>query len=98
MSKEHLQEVVKEKYGAAAKQVAAGGATASGGGGELGCCDPITKDLYDASQTAALPKEAVAASLGCGNPTVLAKLQPAEIVLDLGFAGGISVIVFIMRV
>ncbi|HJZ65557.1 MAG TPA: arsenite methyltransferase [Candidatus Acidoferrum sp.] len=98
MSKEHLQEVVKEKYGAAAKQVAAGGVTASGGGGELSCCDPITKDLYDASQTAALPKEAVAASLGCGNPTVLAKLQPAEIVLDLGSGGGIDVLLSAKRV
>ena len=98
MDKENLQEVVKEKYGAAAKQVAAGGTVACGGGGELSCCDPITKDLYDASQTSALPKEAVAASLGCGNPTMLAKLQPGEIVLDLGSGGGIDVLLSAKRV
>src|SRR5215471_20587801 len=98
MDKENLQEVVKEKYGAAAKQVAAGGVAACGGGAELSCCDPITKDLYDASQTSALPKEAVAASLGCGNPTMLAKLQPGEIVLDLGSGGGIDVLLSAKRV
>src|SRR5260221_6588512 len=97
MSNENLQEVVKQKYGAAAKQVAAGG-VASCGGGELSCCDPITKDLYDGSQISALPKEAVAASLGCGNPTALAKLQPGETVLDLGSGGGIDVLLSAKRV
>src|SRR5205814_628376 len=97
MSNENLQEVVKQKYGAAAKQVAAGG-VASCGGGELSCCDPITKDLYDGSQISALPKEAVAASLGCGNPTALAKLQAGETVLDLGSGGGIDVLLSAKRV
>ena len=98
MSNENLQEVVKQKYGAAAKQVAAGGTATCGGGAELNCCDPITKDLYDASQTSRLPKEAVAASLGCGNPTALAKLQQGEIVLDLGSGGGIDVLLSAKRV
>src|SRR5258708_7753799 len=98
MSNENLQEVVKQKYGNAAKQVAAGGVATCGGGGELSCCDPITKDLYDASQTSALPREAVAASLGCGNPTALAKLQPGETVLDLGSGGGIDVLLSAKRV
>src|SRR5882757_10573778 len=97
MSNDNLQEVVKQKYGAAAKQVAAGG-VATCGGGELSCCDPITKDLYDGSQISALPKEAVAASLGCGNPTALAKLQPGETVLDLGSGGGIDVLLSAKRV
>jgi SAM-dependent methyltransferase len=92
MANENLQEVVKQKYGAAAKQVAAGG------GGEWSCCDPITKDLYDGSQISALPKEAVRASLGCGNPTALAKLQAGEIVLDLGSGGGIDVLLSAKRV
>src|SRR5438445_11217473 len=92
MSNENLQEVVKQKYGNAAKQVASGGVASCGGGGALSCCDPITKDLYDPSQTSALPKEAVAASLGCGNPTALAQLQPGETVLDLGSGGGIDVL------
>ena len=98
MSKDNLQEIVKNKYGAAAKQVAAGGTATCGGGAELSCCDPITRDLYDASQTSALPKEAVAASLGCGNPTALAKLQAGETVLDLGSGGGIDVLLSAKRV
>src|SRR5260221_12511577 len=98
MGNENLQEVVKQKYGNAAKQVAAGGVAMCGGSGALSCCDPITKDLYDPSQTSALPKEAVAASLGCGNPTALAKLQPGETVLDLGSGGGIDVLLSAKRV
>src|SRR5258706_363778 len=98
MGNENLQEVVKQKYGNAAKQVAAGGVASCGGSGALSCCDPITKDLYDPSQTSALPKEAVAASLGCGNPTALAKLQPGETVLDLGSGGGIDVLLSAKRV
>jgi len=98
MSTENLQEVVKQKYGTAAKQVAAGGVASCGGGGELSCCDPITKDLYDGSQISTLPPEAVAASLGCGNPTALAKLQPGETVLDLGSGGGIDVLLSAKRV
>ncbi len=98
MSNENLTEVVKEKYGNAAKQVAAGGVATCGGGASLNCCDPITKDLYDTSQTSSLPKEAVAASLGCGNPTALAKLQPGETVLDLGSGGGIDVLLSAKRV
>jgi len=98
MSGENLQEVVKQKYGNAAKQVAAGGVATCGGGGELSCCDPITRDLYDSSQISALPKEAVAASLGCGNPTALAQLHGGEIVLDLGSGGGIDVLLSAKRV
>ena len=98
MSTENLQEVVKQKYAAAAKQVVAGGTATCGGKAELGCCDPITKNLYDASQTFALPKEAVAASLGCGNPTALAQLKPGETVLDLGSGGGIDVLLSAKRV
>ena len=98
MNNENLQEAVKQKYGAAAKQVARGGTATCGGGAESSCCDPITKDLYDASQTSGLPKEAIAASLGCGNPTALAKLQAGEIVLDLGSGGGIDVLLSAKRV
>src|SRR4029077_14791122 len=64
----------------------------------LSCCDPITRDLYDGEQISALPKEAVAASLGCGNPTALAKLEPGETVLDLGSGGGIDVLLSARRV
>src|SRR5580765_1491779 len=98
MTQEKLQEIVKEKYGAAAQQAAAGGIATCGGGADLACCDPISKDLYDSSQIAGLPKKAVAASRGCGNPTALAQLQPGETVLDLGSGGGIDVLLSAKRV
>jgi len=98
MSEQNLQEIVKEKYGAAAKQAAAGGVATCGGGADLSCCDPITKDLYDSSQIASIPEKAAAASLGCGNPTALAQLQPGETVLDLGSGGGIDVLLSAKRV
>jgi SAM-dependent methyltransferase len=98
MSDANTQDIVKEKYGAAAKRVAEGGTACCGSGAELSGCDPITRDLYDASQTAALPADAVSASLGCGNPTALAKLQPGEVVLDLGSGGGIDVLLSAKRV
>jgi SAM-dependent methyltransferase len=94
----NIQDAVKEKYGAAAKQVAAGKTACCGGGAQLSGCDPITRNLYDASEKAALPADAVAASLGCGNPTALAELKPGEIVLDLGSGGGIDVLLSAKRV
>jgi len=98
MSETNIQEVVRQKYGEAAKQVTAGGTACCGGGGELSGCDPITKNLYDEAQKAGLPPGAVAASLGCGNPTALAKLQAGEVVLDLGSGGGIDVLLSAKRV
>src|SRR5881296_2645348 len=98
MSDTNIQEAVKQKYGEAAKRAASGGTSCCGGGAELSGCDPITKDLYDEVDKAAVPDKAVAASLGCGNPTALAKLQPGEIVLDLGSGGGIDVILSAKRV
>src|SRR5437879_9967118 len=98
MSEANIQEVVKQKYGEAAKQVKAGGTACCGGGGELSGCDPITKNLYDEAQKSGLPAAAVAASLGCGNPTALAKLQAGEVALDLGSGGGIDVLLSAKRV
>jgi len=98
MSEQNIQDVVKQKYGEAAKQATAGGVASCGAGGELSCCDPITRDLYDATQIAELPEKALAASLGCGNPTALAQLQPGETVLDLGSGGGIDVLLSARRV
>ncbi len=94
-----LKEVVKEKYGQAALRVNAGGSSCCGASAALdGCCDPITSNLYDAAQTGELPQEAVLASLGCGNPTALAQLNPGETVLDLGSGGGIDVLLSARRV
>jgi len=98
MSESKLQEAVKEKYGAAAKQVAEGKTACCGGGASLSGCDPITRDLYAEAEKGSLPEEAVAASLGCGNPTALAKLQAGEVVLDLGSGGGIDVLLSAKRV
>jgi arsenite methyltransferase len=98
MSDPNIQEAVKQKYGEAAKRAASGGTACCGGGAILSGCDPITKNLYDDAEKATLPEKAVAASLGCGNPTALAKLQPGEVVLDLGSGGGIDVILSAKRV
>jgi arsenite methyltransferase len=92
-----LREVVKEKYGAAARRAAEGN-TSAGCCGTGSGCDPITSNLYDASQIGTLPVEAVIASLGCGNPTALAELNPGETVLDLGSGGGIDVLLSARRV
>ena len=98
MAESDMKQVIQSKYGEAARQAAAGQKACCGGAGEFSACDPITSNLYDASQLAALPDEAVAASLGCGNPTALANLQPGEIVLDLGSGGGIDVLLSARRV
>jgi ubiquinone/menaquinone biosynthesis C-methylase UbiE len=99
MSTKNIKEVVKEKYGQAALRVTTGGSSCCGSVSALaGCSDPITSNLYDSSQTNQIPQEAVIASLGCGNPTALAKLSPGETVLDLGSGGGIDVLLSAKRV
>jgi arsenite methyltransferase len=99
MSAESITGVVKEKYGQAALRVANGGSSCCGAAPSQGdCCDPITSALYNADQTSQLPEEAVKASLGCGNPTALAQLNPGETVLDLGSGGGIDVLLSARRV
>jgi SAM-dependent methyltransferase len=96
---ESMKETIRQKYGHAALQ-ALGGEQASCGCGTSGCCgpDPITSELYDQGQTAAIPVEALLASLGCGNPTALAELKTGEVVLDLGSGGGIDVFLSAKRV
>ncbi len=95
----NVKETVREKYGQAALRVKSGGSSCCGAAASSrGCCDPITSNLYDANETGHVPEEAVLASLGCGNPTALAKLNPGEIVLDLGSGGGIDVLLSARRV
>ena len=94
-----IKDVVQEKYGEAARRVDAGQSSSCCGAAACGTdIDPITRDLYDNSQTSILPESAVLASLGCGNPTALAQLKPGEIVLDLGSGGGIDVLLSARRV
>ena len=90
MDGDEIKETVKQKYGETALRVL--------GGEGSSCCDPVSANLYDAAETAALPKGAVLASLGCGNPTALAELHEGEVVLDLGSGGGIDVLLSARRV
>jgi len=92
-----IKTAVQQKYGAAARK-AQSGERADCGCGTTACCDPITADLYDEGQAAAIPAAALLASLGCGNPTALAELKPGETVLDLGSGGGIDVLLSARRV
>ncbi len=98
MSSVDIKEVVKEKYGQAALRVSSGGSSCCGATASSGCGDPITSNLYNSSQAQQIPEEALLASLGCGNPTALAKLNPGEVVLDLGSGGGIDVLLSAKRV
>ena len=95
----NIKEVVREKYGLAALRVTSGGSSCCGATPASGLsCDPITSNLYDESQARQIPEKAMLASLGCGNPTALAKLNPGETVLDLGSGGGIDVLLSAKRV
>ncbi len=98
MADEKIKEIVKEKYGRAALRVTASGSSCCGTASSSGKASPITSNLYGCGETAELPAEAVAASLGCGNPTALAELRPGEAVLDLGSGGGIDVLLSAKRV
>ncbi|MDH4173594.1 MAG: arsenite methyltransferase [Betaproteobacteria bacterium] len=94
MAEQEIKQIVKEKYGKAALR-----AGSCCGPVSSRCeCDPITSNLYTSAQTTSLPSEALAASLGCGNPTALAELKPGEVVLDLGSGGGIDVLLSARRV
>ncbi|WP_256107871.1 arsenite methyltransferase [Streptomyces sp. ODS05-4] len=92
-----LRETVRQRYAAAAVQVAEGGSA---------CCGPAaieTDDnfgsaLYTGAEREDLPADAVAASLGCGNPTAVADLNEGDRVLDLGSGGGIDVLLSARRV
>jgi arsenite methyltransferase len=86
---------VREKYGEIART---GGRSGGCGSSGCGCSDPITSDLYSTEETATIPGEAVAVSLGCGNPTALIDLKPGQVVLDLGSGGGIDVLLSARRV
>ena len=91
-----VKEAVREKYSAAARRVSSAGSCCSAA--KASGCDVISSNLYDRAQTDALPQTAVLASLGCGNPTVLAQLSAGETVLDLGSGGGIDVLLSARRV
>src|SRR6266545_2813587 len=97
---EEIREIVRARYSEAARSVQNQKAASCCGSG---CCsteskDPLSVGLYEESEKAGLPVEAVLASLGCGNPTALAELREGETVLDLGSGGGIDVLLSARRV
>ncbi|HEX9367276.1 MAG TPA: arsenite methyltransferase [Vicinamibacterales bacterium] len=94
MSTTNVRDAVRQKYGELAKAAGTGGC----GPAACGCGDPITSNLYSQDEKDGLPHAAVAASLGCGNPTALLKLEPGQTVLDLGSGGGIDVLLSAKRV
>src|SRR5262245_65922655 len=96
---DQIRENVREHYAESARRAA----EASGCGCGPACCrpesaDPVTANLYATDEVATLPGGALAASLGCGNPTALADLRPGETVLDLGSGGGTDVLLSARRV
>ena len=95
MSEMSVPDAVRQKYGAIARSA---GSTGCCGPAACGCSDPVSSKLYSDRETEGLPAEAVAASLGCGNPTALLALEPGETVLDLGSGGGIDVLLAARRV
>ena len=108
MNDNEIRDVVRERYGKAALQVKEGRASCCGPEPSA-CCgtapsasglsgDPITSNLYADHEKELLPAAAVQASLGCGNPTALAKLEEGQVVLDLGSGGGIDVLLSAKRV
>ena len=104
MNTENLKDEIKSKYGEAARRAASGGTstccapTCCGGEAQSASTDVVTSNLYEEAQKSELPAEAVLASLGCGNPTALAQLNPGDVVLDLGSGGGIDVLLSARRV
>src|SRR6266540_6836040 len=90
--RDDVREVVRQRYGQAAKIVLEGRGTACCTGGNIGTGksgsssrstdekDPISSSLYSDTEAGEIPEDALLASLGCGNPTALAQLNPGEIV------------------
>ncbi len=100
MTTESITDDVRARYADAARAVLDRDPTIAG---QAACCAPdgdavFGEILYDADERASLPEAAVLASLGCGNPTAVADLQPGETVLDLGSGGGIDVLLSAARV
>ncbi|HJU05147.1 MAG TPA: arsenite methyltransferase [Nitrospiraceae bacterium] len=97
MEDQNIKQLVREEYRQAALQAKSGGSSCCGTA-STSRVDPITADLYQHDEVKDLPDTALAASLGCGNPTALAELHPGETVLDLGSGGGIDVLLSAKRV
>jgi len=98
-----IHETVRARYAGAAIAAGSGPAAAARSEALESCCADDGRVLfgsllYAPEDRVALPDAAVLASLGCGNPTAVAELQPGETVLDLGSGGGIDVLLSARRV
>jgi arsenite methyltransferase len=106
MTQQDVRDQVRDRYAAAALAVGTESSACCGTTTEAtgSCCggpqvdDAFGAALYSASEQDELPAQAMAASLGCGNPTAVADLKPGERVLDLGSGGGIDVLLSARRV
>jgi len=92
-----LRDQVREHYGRAARDAKEGNSSCCGPSHGVGK-NTITSDLYESNELTGIPDDAIRASLGCGNPTLLAELRHGETVLDLGSGGGIDVLLSARRV
>ena len=100
---EQIREMVRKRYSESARRVSSGAGACCGDSANGECCstsadNAITSNLYTSEEAQQVPVEAFLASLGCGNPTALAQLNPGETVLDLGSGGGIDVLLSARRV
>jgi ubiquinone/menaquinone biosynthesis C-methylase UbiE len=98
-SAEEIRATVRSKYAAGARIVLSSGSCCGGSNADA-CCnnDVVTSSHYSVDEANLVPADALAASLGCGNPTALAALEPGQSVLDLGSGGGIDVLLSARRV
>jgi arsenite methyltransferase len=82
MFQEEIKQAVRQAYGAI-----------STGGGEA-----VARQLYTDQELSEVPAGAVQWALGVGNPVRYARLQPGQVVLDVGSGGGIDTILAAIRV
>jgi SAM-dependent methyltransferase len=97
-NEQEIKDFVKQRYGEVARQASERAATSCCGSGADVAKDAISARLYAPEETNEVPLEALLASAGCGNPVLLAQLNPGEVVLDLGSGGGIDVLLSARRV
>jgi arsenite methyltransferase len=82
MFQQEIKDTVQQAY-----------AAITSGGGET-----VARQLYTDQELAEVPRGAIEWALGVGNPVRYARLQPGQVVLDVGSGGGIDTILAARRV